>query len=266
MKPAACSCRVSTSFIFERRSDSRTSRFSSPGIAKTHSTPSFSRAATSRSEPFVTLTGLAGHRLTSLRPARQLPVRPNEVTGVTIRITFQIILMLWLGLPERSGGRHLGDNLTRPKAGCIDIGDGVFRDPLLLVVGIEDGRPVARSPVVTLTVQRARIVDLEKEFQQLSIADDLRIKGNFNGFRMIAVIAIGRVRHLAAGVAHPGGNHAGIAAQQILHTPEAAAGKDCPFCRNCHVIHLSSPCGRRSPSLPEGGTMRPDDAELSMTM
>src|ERR1700730_10513999 len=146
MKPAACSCRVSTSFIFERRSDSRTSRFSSPGIAKMHSTPSFSRAATSRSEPFVTLTGLAGHRLTSLRPAPQVPLLPNEVTGVTIRITFQIILMLGLGLPERSGGGHLGDNLTRPKAGCIDIGDGVFRDPLLLVVGIEDGRPVARSP------------------------------------------------------------------------------------------------------------------------
>ena len=47
--------------------------------------------------------------------------------------------MLGLGLPERSGGRYLGDDLARPKAGSIDIGDGVFRDPLLLVVGIEDG-------------------------------------------------------------------------------------------------------------------------------
>ena len=32
--------------------------------------------------------------------------------------------MLGLGLPERAGGGHLGDNLTRPKAGSIDIGDG----------------------------------------------------------------------------------------------------------------------------------------------
>jgi TRAP transporter TAXI family solute receptor len=50
MKPAACSCRVSTSLIFERRSDSSTSRFSSPGMPKMRSTPSFSSAATSRSE------------------------------------------------------------------------------------------------------------------------------------------------------------------------------------------------------------------------
>jgi len=112
--------------------------------------------------------------------------------------------MLGLGLPERPSGCHLGDNLARPKAGSIDIGNGVFRDPLLLVAGIEDGRPVARSPVVALTVQRRGIMDLEKEFQQLSIADGLRIEGNLNGFRMIAVVAIRRVRHLASGVAHPG--------------------------------------------------------------
>src|SRR5882757_1918432 len=116
MKPAACSCRVSTSLIFERRSDSRTSRFSSPGMAKMHSTPSFSRAATRRSEPLVTLTGLAGHRCTRFLPVRQFPVRPDEMTGVAVRIAFQIILMLGLGFPEWSDRRHLGDHLARPKA------------------------------------------------------------------------------------------------------------------------------------------------------
>src|SRR5271166_6913593 len=112
--------------------------------------------------------------------------------------------MLGLGFPERSGGCHLGDSLARPKAGSIDIGYGVFRDPLLLIAGIEDGRPVARSPVVTLTVQRRRIMDLEKEFQQLSIADGLRIEEDLNGFRVIAMVAIRRVWHVTAGVAHPG--------------------------------------------------------------
>jgi hypothetical protein len=34
---------------------------------------------------------------------RQCPVRPNEVTGVAVRIFLQIILMLGLGLPEWSG-------------------------------------------------------------------------------------------------------------------------------------------------------------------
>src|SRR5277367_6029391 len=112
--------------------------------------------------------------------------------------------MLGLGLPERSGGCQLGDSLARPKAGSIDIGNRVFRDPLLLVAGIEDGRPVARSAVVTLAVQRRGIMDLEKEFQQLSIADGLRIEGDLNGFRVIAVVAIGRVWHLAAGITYPG--------------------------------------------------------------
>ena len=52
MKAAACSCRVRTSLILEFRSDSTTSRFSSPGTPKMRSTPSFSSAATRRSEPF----------------------------------------------------------------------------------------------------------------------------------------------------------------------------------------------------------------------
>ena len=51
MNPAACSCRVSTSWIFEPLSDSTTSRFSSPGTPKMRSTPSLSSAATRRSEP-----------------------------------------------------------------------------------------------------------------------------------------------------------------------------------------------------------------------
>src|ERR1700681_4422204 len=126
------------------------------------------------------------------------------MTGVAVRILLQIILMLGLGLPERSGGCDLRDNLAGPKAGSIDIGDGVFRDPLLFVAGIEDDRSVARSPVVALAVQRRGIMDLEKEFQQLSIADGLRIEGNLNGFRVIAVVAIRRVWHLPPGVAHPG--------------------------------------------------------------
>src|SRR5271168_3023263 len=50
MKAAACSCRVMTSWIDDLRMDSTTSRFSSPGMPKIRSTPSFSSAATKRSE------------------------------------------------------------------------------------------------------------------------------------------------------------------------------------------------------------------------
>src|ERR1700733_12554650 len=52
MKAAPCSCRVRISLIEELRKLSTTSRFSSPGTPKMRSTPSFSRAATNKSEPF----------------------------------------------------------------------------------------------------------------------------------------------------------------------------------------------------------------------
>src|SRR3546814_14565943 len=45
-------------------------------------------------------------------------------------------------------------------------------------------------------------------------------------FRSRAVVAIGRVGHVAAAVAHACGHHAVHLAQQLLHAPEAAAGKD----------------------------------------
>jgi hypothetical protein len=84
------------------------------------------------------------------------------MAGVAVRKTLQIILMLGLGFPERSGRLNLGDNITRPKTGRIDIGDGFFRDPLLLVARVEDGRTVARALIVTLTILRAGIMNLGK--------------------------------------------------------------------------------------------------------
>jgi len=52
--------------------------------------------------------------------------------------------------------------------------------------------------VVALAVQRRGIMDLGKEFQQLSIADGLRIEGNLNGFRVIAVVG-----YVAFGISPP---------------------------------------------------------------
>ena len=51
--PAACSWRVRIRRIFERRSDSSRSRFSSPGMPNTYSTPSASSDLTNRSDAFI---------------------------------------------------------------------------------------------------------------------------------------------------------------------------------------------------------------------
>src|SRR6478735_9983863 len=135
-----------------------------------------------------------------LRAARQGPVRTNEVTGVAVGIFLQVILMLGLGFPERPYRGQFGDDLAGPQAGCIDIGDGVLRDPLLLLAGVEDRRAIARPAVIALAVQRRGIVDLEEEFQDLAETDDPGIEDDLDRFGVIAVVAIGGVRHLAAGI------------------------------------------------------------------
>src|SRR6185312_5451647 len=53
MNAAACSWRVNTNSMLERRNASTTSRFSSPGTPNIRFTPSFSRAATSSCAPFI---------------------------------------------------------------------------------------------------------------------------------------------------------------------------------------------------------------------
>src|SRR5258705_3171444 len=72
-------------------------------------------------------------RFSFLRPVRQRPVRPNEVTGAAVRIFLQIILMLELGRPERSGGGPLRATLVRPKARSTGIRGSVSRDPSILL-------------------------------------------------------------------------------------------------------------------------------------
>src|SRR5579872_5403730 len=58
MNAAACSWRVNTSSMLERRNASTTSRFSSPGTPKIRFTPSPSRAATRSCAPFMGLSPL----------------------------------------------------------------------------------------------------------------------------------------------------------------------------------------------------------------
>src|SRR5271170_1525600 len=88
MKPATCSCRVTTSLMREVRSASRRSRFSSPGTPKMHSTPSFSSARTIRSAPFTADVCMAEACLGELS-------RMSEMRGDADHAEFYV-----LGLPS----------------------------------------------------------------------------------------------------------------------------------------------------------------------
>ena len=76
-----------------------------------------------------------------------------------------------------------------------------MRDPFLLFAGIEDRRAVAGAYIVALAIARARVMNLEEELEELSIAEACGIKNDLNRFGVVAMVAIGGVRHAAASVA-----------------------------------------------------------------
>jgi DNA-binding transcriptional LysR family regulator len=175
-----------------------------------------------------------------VRAVRELPARTREVAGVPLGVALQVILMLGLGLPERASRRHLGDHLARPQPGGVDVGDRVLGDPLLGVAQVEDGRPVTGPDVVALPVHRGRIVNLEEELQQVPVRNLLRVEDDLNRLGVTAVVAVGRVRHVTAGVTDPRLEHARELPDEVLHAPEAAAGEDGLLSRHDALPVLSS--------------------------
>ena len=78
------------------------------------------------------------------------------------------------------------------------------------------------------------IVDLEEELEQVAVGDLLGVEDDLDGLGVGAVVAVGRVGDVAAGVADPGRDHPGPLADEVLHPPEAASGQDRGFSRVCH--------------------------------
>ena len=59
---------------------------------------------------------------------------------------------------------------SRPFAGGSHVTNGLFGDPLLLLVSIENGGAVTCTDVVALTIQRGWIMNLKEKLEQLPIA------------------------------------------------------------------------------------------------
>src|SRR5829696_7159745 len=156
----------------------------------------------------------------------QHPPRTREVAGVAVRVALQVVLVLRLGLPERTRRSDLGDDLAGPQPGRLDVGDGVLGDPALLLIEVEDRRAVARAEVVPLAVQRRRVVDLEEELEQLPIGGHFGVEGDLDRLGVGPVVPVGGVGDLASGVAHPRREHPWTLSDQVLHPPETPSGQD----------------------------------------
>jgi len=68
-------------------------------------------------------------------------------------------------------------------------------------------------------------VDLKEELQQSSIAQKGRVEDHFYRLRVPMMIIVGRRRHLTADISDARRDDPPLATQQILQTPEAAAGE-----------------------------------------
>jgi hypothetical protein len=159
--------------------------------------------------------------------------------------------VLRLGLPEFTGGRDLRHNTAWSQAGGVDIVD---RPQCLLTLRLEDieNLRAVRSPdIVALAMQRGRIVNPEEELQEVAIADALRVELDLDGLGVRPMVAIGRVRHIAARVSDTCVDYAGQLTDQVLHAPEATSGKHGTFKLACHhkssVFPSTLKIGSRSP-------------------
>ena len=68
-----------------------------------------------------------------------------------------------------------------------------------------------------------------------------RIEDDLDRLGMRAVIAVRRMRHVAAAVADARRHDAGQLADQVLHAPEAAARENRRFRFHCHDLRVSFP-------------------------
>ena len=81
------------------------------------------------------------------------------------------------------------------------------------------------AAVVALAIRRCRIVDLEEELEQIPIRRLLGIEDDLDRLSVGAMMSVGRVRHVATGIADSGREDAWAAPDQLLHSPEATTGK-----------------------------------------
>src|SRR5918993_265637 len=132
---------------------------------------------------------LCGHRGAS----GKFPARPQEVAGVAIRVALEVILVLWLGLPELA---HRGDcrhRATRPQTRGVDIVDCPQSLLALRLGDVKDLRAVRSSDIVALAIQRGWIVNLEEDLQNVTIADTCRVELDLYGLGVRSMVSIRRV-------------------------------------------------------------------------
>src|SRR5215217_3154515 len=119
-------------------------------------------------------------------------------------VVAEVILVVVLGYVELVERRYLGHDRVAPDTLGFQVGNHPFRDSPLLIVVVEDHRPVLCPHVSALAVQSRRVVDSEVDLQNILVRDNRGIERNLHDLgvprRLRAHRPVGRVRHVAARV------------------------------------------------------------------
>src|SRR5690606_15176246 len=101
----------------------------------------------------------------------------------------------------------------------------------LLVVVIEDHRPVLRAHVIALAVERRRVMGVPEYLEQFIVSDHGRIVGDLNNFRVAcragAYLLIGRVFYRTAGITRLHFQDTLYVEEDGFCTPEASGPEGC---------------------------------------
>src|SRR3989475_6769484 len=146
-----------------------------------------------------------------------------------LRVLGEVLLMIVLGDVEGPGGDDLGDDGVIEDLVLREGSDHVLGDRLLVRRVVEDRRPVLRADVMTLAVERGRIVDREEDLKQLAEGDHLGVERDLHRLGVAGAACadrlVSRIRALPADVAGLDRLDALHPVIDRLQAPEAPAGQ-----------------------------------------
>ena len=140
---------------------------------------------------------------------------------------FQILLVVLFRAPEFAGRDDLRhDGLRKPSLSRLARRTRFYQ---LLGRVVKDRRTVLRPDIRTLPVERGGIVIIPEYFQQVMVAENLRIICDFNHFRVSggvgADVFIGRILGTSAHVADLSRLYSGKTSKGSFHAPKTACAK-----------------------------------------
>jgi hypothetical protein len=146
-------------------------------------------------------------------------------------LLLEIPLVVFLSAIELRGWNDLRHNRALEDVACFQRRDRLAGLRLLVGIVKENRGTILRAEIGTLSVQRGRIMILEKYSQQFPIGHALGIKFDLNGLGVTgsprAHVLVGRILRCAACVADGGRGNALHLPERILDTPETARCKSC---------------------------------------